>query len=183
MSLSDLAAIGSLVSGIAVLISLVYLSIQIRQSARNQQATIQHQRAALVQDISRQGSAADMMEISMRGGAGDSTLDPIQSARYAQFSLQCLWLYEEYFYQHREGMLGASGWATNQRRLKLQLSQPGFRAAWRGAAEWFEADFVAYVDGLLRDQLIKPRPALMISNWAALATEEIAKDNATAVPA
>src|SRR6185369_1973473 len=37
MTLSDLAAIGSLVSGFAVLISLVYLSLQVKQTERNQQ--------------------------------------------------------------------------------------------------------------------------------------------------
>ena len=40
MTLSDLAAIGSLVSGLAVLVSLVYVSIQIRQTERNQRALI-----------------------------------------------------------------------------------------------------------------------------------------------
>src|ERR1700691_5983351 len=38
MSLSDLASLGSFVSGIAVLISLVYLSLQVRQSDKNQRA-------------------------------------------------------------------------------------------------------------------------------------------------
>jgi hypothetical protein len=38
MSLSDLASIGTLVSGLAVLISLVYLSLQIRQTAKDQRA-------------------------------------------------------------------------------------------------------------------------------------------------
>lgn len=40
MSLSDLASIGTLVGGVAVLISLVYLSLQIRQTERNQRALI-----------------------------------------------------------------------------------------------------------------------------------------------
>ena len=38
MTLSDLASIGSFVSGVAVLVSLVYLSIQVRQAERNQRA-------------------------------------------------------------------------------------------------------------------------------------------------
>jgi hypothetical protein len=38
MLLSDLASIGNLVSGLAVLASLVYLSLQLRQTDRNQKA-------------------------------------------------------------------------------------------------------------------------------------------------
>ena len=34
MTLSDLASIGSLISGIAVLISLIYLSLQVRQAEK-----------------------------------------------------------------------------------------------------------------------------------------------------
>ena len=40
MSLFDLASIGSLVSGVAVLVSLVYLSVQVKKAERNQQASI-----------------------------------------------------------------------------------------------------------------------------------------------
>jgi hypothetical protein len=40
MSLTDLASIGSLVSGVAVLVSLIYLSLQVKQAERNQQASI-----------------------------------------------------------------------------------------------------------------------------------------------
>src|SRR5689334_6518225 len=40
MTLSDLAAVGSLVSGVAVLVSLVYLALQVRQSERNQRAVL-----------------------------------------------------------------------------------------------------------------------------------------------
>ena len=50
MSLSDLASIGSLISGVAVLVSLVYLSLQIRQNARHSQALIQQGRAARIAD-------------------------------------------------------------------------------------------------------------------------------------
>ena len=46
MSLSDLASIGSLVSGVAVLGSLIYLALQVRQTDRNQQAAIRHSRGA-----------------------------------------------------------------------------------------------------------------------------------------
>ena len=37
MTLTELASIGSFVSGMAVLVSLVYVAIQIRQAERNQQ--------------------------------------------------------------------------------------------------------------------------------------------------
>jgi hypothetical protein len=51
MNLSDLAAIGSLVSGIAVLVSLVYLAQQTRQNSKHTRALIQQGRAIQSADI------------------------------------------------------------------------------------------------------------------------------------
>src|SRR5580765_5709256 len=50
MSLSDLASIGSLVSGLAVLVSLIYLGLQTHQNAKHSRALIQQGRAARVAD-------------------------------------------------------------------------------------------------------------------------------------
>jgi len=44
VSLSDIASVATVASSIAVLISLVYLSSQLRQGARHQMATIHHGR-------------------------------------------------------------------------------------------------------------------------------------------
>ena len=46
MSLSVLASLGSFVSGFAVLISLIYLALQVRQTERNQQISIRHSRVS-----------------------------------------------------------------------------------------------------------------------------------------
>jgi hypothetical protein len=51
MSLSDLASVGSLVSGVAVLGSLIYLALQVRQTERNQQASIRHSRVTRIVDM------------------------------------------------------------------------------------------------------------------------------------
>lgn len=40
MTLSDLASLGSFISGIAVLVSLIYLALQVRQAEKNQRAII-----------------------------------------------------------------------------------------------------------------------------------------------
>jgi len=48
ISLSDLAAIGSFISGVAVVVSFVFLAVQLRQNARNQRAIMHIERTALV---------------------------------------------------------------------------------------------------------------------------------------
>ena len=44
MSLSDLAALGSFISGVAVVVTLVFLLVQMRQTNRNQKSLMQQGR-------------------------------------------------------------------------------------------------------------------------------------------
>src|SRR5215469_1826562 len=50
MSLSDLASLGSFVSGIAVLVSLIYVAVQLRQAAKHQRALMHQGYAARVSE-------------------------------------------------------------------------------------------------------------------------------------
>ena len=51
MTLSVLASLGSFVSGFAVLVSLIYLALQVRQTERNQQISIRHSRATRIVEL------------------------------------------------------------------------------------------------------------------------------------
>lgn len=102
MSLSDLASIATLVSSFAVLVSLIYLALQTRQSARNQRATIQwgrlQERNAGIRNITQ----ADCIDTYIRGSAGDTTLDDAQCVRYFTLAANELREYEELFHQYRD---------------------------------------------------------------------------------
>ena len=53
MSLTDLAAVGSFINGVAVLVSFVFVAYQLHENAHNQRATMHIARAALVQEKTR----------------------------------------------------------------------------------------------------------------------------------
>lgn len=152
MSLSDLSSIGSLVSGVGVMVSLIYLALQIRQSSRNQQATIHHDRFARMQEFS--GSIAsdrDSMDCWIRGNAGDDTLDANQTCRYGMLVFADMLLFQEYFHQRREGMLNTARYSTNLRILRSQCPELGFRAAWHTMTPLFEPHFVTSVNKLMQE--------------------------------
>ena len=78
MSLSDLASIGSLLSGIAVVISLAYLAFQIRQNTRHQRASMQQGRAARTVDLLLRTAEPDMARAILRGRMGDGAIEPAE---------------------------------------------------------------------------------------------------------
>src|SRR5579859_6744204 len=106
MSLSDLASVGSFVSGVAVLFSLIYLALQLRQSARNQMATIHHDRMAHIQNwmgpISVSHQATDVL---MRGRNGDVTLNPAECTQFLYMQYNEFLFYQEYYQMRLDGMV------------------------------------------------------------------------------
>lgn len=175
VTLSDLAAFGSFIGGVAVVVSFVFLAFQIRQSTHNQRTSIAMQRAALTQELSL-GIFARDLPLWTRGGAADPNLTEEEIGRYQGIVLLTLWLYEEHFYQHRDGMLDPGRWATNFNRLRAFMSMPGYRAAWRAIAPiYFEADFRRSVDEIMGATPINTDPAAFVGAWKALVAEELAK--------
>ena len=72
MSLSDLASIGSLVSGIAVLVSLVYISQQTKQNSKHTRALIHQGRIGQTSNyLALFAADASLAEVAGRGFAGD----------------------------------------------------------------------------------------------------------------
>ncbi len=173
MTLSDLASIGSFVSGIAVVFSFVFLAMQLRQNAHNQRATVHNERAALVQELVIASLSADMMEIRARGNMGDPALDIVQSQRFLFLSLSTFRLLEEFFYQHRDGMLDEARWETNVRRVCSFLPAPGFRAAWRTLSGSFGPDFIQWFDAMMRDVPASPDANAAVAVWKDFARQEL----------
>ena len=177
MSLADLASIGSFISGIAVLISFVFLAFQLRQNAHNQRATVHNERTALTQDIALGiASSRESSEVYRRGAEADATLDMADCNWYLGYALSAFWAYEEFFYQHRDGMIDEARWATNVRRLRSMVTQPGFRAAWRVfSSRWFESDFVDWFNKIMSETPIVVGWAVLASAWRGAANRELAE--------
>jgi len=175
MSLSELASFGSFVSGIAVLISFAFLALQMRQSARNQRAIIHNERTRLVQDLTVQSFGTyEGAETMLRGNAADGSLDIAQSRQYLAMLLSVFRLFEEFYYQHRDGMMDAARWHSNTLRMHGFLAVPGIRAAWRTHAPTFGSDFRAWMEAILRKVPIDPRAADVVATWKQCCSEELA---------
>ncbi len=78
MTLADLSSIATVISGLAVLVSLVYLGLQTRQNVRHSQALIQQGRAQRIADTALRLAelrAADGLNKCFDGAADVSAQD------------------------------------------------------------------------------------------------------------
>ena len=151
MSRSDLASLGSFASGVAVLISLVYLALQVRQAERNQKALVQQEHAGRVVDMVLRMATPEMGALYVKGALGeDLTLEEFY--RFRQMSRATITSYAETFYQHRDRLLADAPFQSARGLVTAGLAYPGRRALWRMDRERFESTFRAHVDAMISDE-------------------------------
>jgi len=149
MSLADLASIASLVSSVAVLISLVYLALQIRQTARNQRSIMDRGRSQQVGEWLQFIASSDIAPLIIRGHACDPSMTASEHQRYLWCIYPLLLHYEDSFYQYRERMLSEAQYVSICNQMKDSARAAGFRAAWNEVRDRFPQEFATFFDRIV----------------------------------
>jgi hypothetical protein len=172
MSLTDLASIGSLVSGLAVLVSLVYLAQQTRQNVRNSQALIQQGRAARIADTALRVAelrASDGLDKCFNGSLDVSAKDV---ARFLYICRAVFISAEDSFFQHEQGLLDDVAFASFVNSVKSGMAAPGIAAGWVMTAESYEPQFRDFMNRTSGDLNVpSSRTNRGIEAWSAAITK------------
>jgi hypothetical protein len=167
MSLSDFASVGSLVSGAAVLASLVYLSLQLRQTDRNQQAAIRQNRSIRLAAQWMGATEPAVAEAVSKGLAGATDISCTQLAQFLNFARARLYGVEDDFYQHSEGLMSDSAFARFVTVVRQGMPSPGMQVAWRLYRDIHGVEFIKFMDGLMA-QTPAVRPADALAQWKSI---------------
>jgi hypothetical protein len=170
MSLSDLASLGSFVSGFAVLVSLIYLALQVRQAERNQQALIHQGRAARVSELILRVSDPTLAAVYSRVSRGEDVTG-VELAQFRAYCMAAITGWEDTFFQHEQRLLDDKSFASLVRTMKIALASSGMRVVWKSERNRYEDSFRAFVDEMVRES--KPRrPRDDLAEWkSAIAAE------------
>ena len=147
MSLGDFASFASLASSVAVLISLLFLGLQIRQSNRNQRSLMQQGRSTRNVDLLNRLTDPRLSEIMLRVSKGDALADADYLVLYA-YMASVFWSYEDCFFQFHSGTLDAKSWASDVLTMKRLLGNPAYRAVWRAVRDGIGDEYRSFLDGL-----------------------------------
>jgi hypothetical protein len=172
MSLSDLASLGSFVSGFAVLISLIYLALQVRQSKRNQQIAIRHSRATRIVELHLALADAAVADAWQHGLRSPSELTQTELGQFLNLCRALFFHFEDSFYQREEGLLNDDAFETVVAGARLSARSPGWRAAWRLARPNFGGRFLNFMDALIAAAAAEPPVDSSLEAWkVAFASE------------
>jgi hypothetical protein len=164
LTLQDVGNLGELIGAIAVVISLAYLAIQIRQNTKSVRASTYQ----AVLDSSRSDTelllAHPHLERIYRLGRQDPTkLTGEERPVFRMLLGQLLLNYEIMFLQHQQGVIDEDFWRGRQEGLRALLSQPGVRHWWAGASpllrRYYASGFTELLESLMDEVTVQDEPA------------------------
>ena len=146
MTLSDLASIGSLVSGVAVLFSLIFVGFQVRQN------TMQMRRAELNSSM-EQASAfrrtivgdPGVAELWVKGLSDTDTLNVPDAARFDLLLEEALWLMFMIWDRSKSGLLDKDEWTRTCSDTLVDILTP------RRSAIWWKNYKIKFPDAFVSD--------------------------------
>lgn len=157
MSLDDLGNLGEFVSGLAVVISVLYLAIQIRQNTRSLRAQAHQSITTHIAELNRTIVEHEgVAEILERGLEDPTVLTPAEARQFNAYNSARFRHYDNLYYQFRVGVLEPSQWAGFSAMLRFHFMQAGLRRWWNDSTAFYSPEFVAYCEKLQSqgDQLV-----------------------------
>ena len=171
MTLSDLASIGTFVSAVAVVVSLVYLGSQIRQARVHQQAAIRSERASRMAAMNIAAQEPSIAVAIAKGVTGSDDISGTQYAQFAHFCRASFYNAEDTYFQHKLGLISEEAFASFIASVQGAATAPGMRAAWKQFRGLFVSEFAEWMDRTLAQAKIAP-PIDPFDQWRTLVDAE-----------
>ena len=169
MTLLEWGALGELIGGIAIIGSLIYVGIQIRQNTRAVRGSTLQMNTDFWGTLFLRLAEPEMSQAYAAGMVGQPDIRP---AHYTQFFFICRAMFlglENQYYQFRHGILDQATYLGYERSIQTQLlAFPGFRIWWQQSRAVFSPAFVAHVDSMI-ERTPEADPGALLSEWSTLA--------------
>lgn len=168
MALNDLSDLGQFISSVAVIVSLIYLAIQVRQntsSIRTETFARALERVSSMQSVLFENGGLARLQ-------AQGVLDPSKLTREERLQLTW-WLTEAFgtfefmFHQAKSGVLPDEVWSRWSATVAWWASFPGVKAWWHARPTPFSGSFTSFVDALMRDSRLDPEAAGRFNQFLA----------------
>jgi len=147
LSLTECAQVAEVVAAIAVVISLIYVGIGLRDNtAAVRSASVQAITATSQNGLIAESTNADLSRLRRVGDDDPSSLDVDERYRYYTLYRQIWISFQNVYFQRDLGTVGADLWATYQRIICSQFTRPGVRATWEDHASVLDPAFVSVAE-------------------------------------
>ena len=149
MSLEDLGNIGEFVAAVGVVISLIYLAVQIGQNTRWLRASLADVHFRGVADwLSNVASNPELGRTFFLGLQHFGELSDEEQRQFLFMILSQFKTYERLHYQFCQGNVEEELWSRETAPLRLFIRSSVFETWWKARRDWFQEDFQREVERL-----------------------------------
>ncbi len=152
--------IGDFVGGIAVIVTLIYLAMQIRQNTRSALASTELQVGRMSVDLNALiAGNPELARIYRLGLVGSEELTPDESIQWLSLLAVIFYSHEALYRQYERGLLEETSWRAVEEGLDRYLSGAAVANWWRNRAATFSSSFSALVDARIAALEAKSPPS------------------------
>ena len=146
MNWDAIGAVGEVLGAVAVVVSLLYLAIQMRsQSRETRLSTINNSLAEWNSLLALVANSPELADIWNRG-LKNETLPEEEEVRFRAFANSYFRVIEGLYLQHLEGRLDDRIWKGVGNGATAMLAASGLRRFWGHRKEWYCPEFREFVE-------------------------------------
>ena len=146
MNWEAIAAIAQLVGTIGVIVTLVFLAVEVRGNTKVAKAQARHSISDFVLRITI--FRAEHADRFAKLESGAELTDGDRQFRYWSH-IHFLLHAETYFHHHALGLMPDAHWGPYERWFAKYVKSPGFKEVWDDIGPGFSEDFARWVDAVL----------------------------------
>jgi hypothetical protein len=151
VTLNELGSLGEFISGIAVVVTLIYLAVQIRHNTRAVRSSMHH---AMIESTLRIAESvsdtADVGRIVLKADEDFDNLTKEERIRFEAYAERVFNNFESVFYSYRNSMIEEDLWESWESSYLADVSRSAMRRYWQEERPQHLRDFMDFVEEFYR---------------------------------
>jgi hypothetical protein len=151
VTLDELGSLGEFISGLAVVVTLVYLALQIRHNTRAVRSSMHQDMVESTLRIAESVSDNENVgRIVLKADADFDSLTEEEKIRFEAYAERVFGNFESVFYSYRNSMIEQDLWESWESAYLTDISRDAMRRFWKDERPLHLRDFMDFVDKFYR---------------------------------
>lgn len=148
MSIQDLGSLGEFVGSIAVILTLLYFAIQLRQNTQAQMTNVRESMARAAQAGIMARAVNEEFSTIVFKASNNEPLEKIERFRLRNYAVAILRGFENNYLNYAEGLYTDEQWEGYRRLIASNLELPYFKEAWEEVRLFATASFAREIESI-----------------------------------
>ncbi|MDX1405477.1 MAG: hypothetical protein R3192_13105 [Woeseiaceae bacterium] len=140
------ANISEIFGTVIVVISLVYVGVQVRQNTRTQQVHAAQNFVGIYNTFTSDLTRPDLATLWYKGIQSFHQLQEGEAVQFSALAGQLMRVFESAYLQWRAGALEDQLWQASIKSIRDTLAMPGFGQWWEFRKSWYSEDYRLFID-------------------------------------